>query len=84
MMTCRELAELLLDFVSGELPPENCERVDSHLRRCASCIALVETYRLTITLTRRLPCSSLPEHLEARLRSAVAARINEERPNPSA
>ncbi len=31
MMTCRELAELLIDFVSGELAPEHQERVEQHL-----------------------------------------------------
>ena len=34
MMTCRQLVELLIDFVSGDLPAEYCEHIQQHLNRC--------------------------------------------------
>jgi anti-sigma factor RsiW len=72
MMTCRELTELLLDFVSGELPKDKMEHIQAHLNVCPPCLAIMNTYRLTIQLTRRLPCSPLPPPCEQRLRAAVA------------
>jgi anti-sigma factor RsiW len=72
MMTCRELAELLIDFVAGELPPEHHERVRQHLDRCPPCVTFVETYQITIRLTRQLPRHPLPPELERRLREALA------------
>jgi anti-sigma factor RsiW len=71
MMNCRELAELLIDFVSGDLPEEQRARIEQHLGRCPPCVTYLETYRLTIRLTRRLPCSPLPPELEHRLRMVV-------------
>lgn len=71
MMTCRELVELLIDFVSGELPPEALERVQQHLRMCPPCVAYLKSYQLTIQLTRRLPVAPLPPELTERLRQAL-------------
>jgi anti-sigma factor RsiW len=72
MMTCRELAELLIDYVSGALPAEHRERLDHHLLLCPPCVTYVQTYELTIKLTRRLPDKPLPPQLEAKLRQALA------------
>jgi anti-sigma factor RsiW len=77
MITCRELIELLLDFVSGDLPPERIEHVHAHLRDCPPCVAILNTYRLTIQLTRQLPCNPLPPPCEQRLRAAVAQQWNQ-------
>lgn len=70
-MTCRELAELLIDYVSGELPPEHHAHLQKHLDFCPPCVTYLETYRITIRLTRRLPCTPLPAELERRLRAAL-------------
>jgi len=67
MMTCRELANLLIDYVSGDLPPEHRERLDRHLSLCPPCVAYVKTYHLTITLTRHLPDEPLPPQLVNKL-----------------
>ena len=70
-MTCRELVELLIDFVSDELPAEHRQRVEQHLRRCPPCVAYLDSYQVTIRLTKQLPCEPLPPELEARLRAAL-------------
>ena len=72
MMTCRELIEVLFEFESGELPEEHRERVAQHLCQCSSCVAFVESYRLTIQLPRRLPRPKMPEELEERLQAILA------------
>ncbi len=77
-MNCRELAELLIDFVSGELPPEHSGHVHEHLKCCPPCVAYLETYQITIRLTRRLPCAPLPAALEQRLRAALDAIVREQ------
>jgi len=77
-MTCRELAELLIDFVSGELAPEYRAHLEEHLRLCPPCVTYMETYRITIQLTRRLPCVPPPPELVRRLRQAVEAIAREQ------
>ena len=61
MITCRELVELLIDFVSDELPEGHRARVEQHLAHCPPCVAYLESYQLTIKMTRRLPATPLPE-----------------------
>jgi anti-sigma factor RsiW len=70
-MNCRQLAELLIDYVAGELPPEHCEHVRQHLHCCPPCLVFLETYQVTIRLTRQLPPAPLPQQLVERLRAAL-------------
>ncbi len=77
-MRCRDLVELLIDYVSGELSAEHAALVQEHLEKCPPCVAYLESYRSTIRLTRRLPCTSLPPQLEQRLKAALASiRLNQ-------
>jgi anti-sigma factor RsiW len=72
MITCRELAALLVEFASpDQVPAEHRERVEQHLFRCPSCVAYVESYHLTIRLARQLPRAPLPSHLAQRLRALL-------------
>jgi anti-sigma factor RsiW len=71
MMTCRELVEHLLDFVAEELSPEHRERICEHLCKCPPCGALVQTYQITIRLSRQLPRRPLPTRLQEKLREVL-------------
>ncbi len=71
MINCRELAELLLDFVTGELPADRHEHIEHHLVVCPPCMYLLESYRHTISLSRQLTSAPLPPPCEQRLRAAV-------------
>lgn len=68
---CRRLGELLCDFVSGELDAALVVKLEAHIRRCPPCGHQVATYRLTVTMARRLPPKPVPPALMARLRDAV-------------
>jgi anti-sigma factor RsiW len=69
---CSQLADMLFDFVSGELPADRREQLEAHLEACLPCVTHVRTYQVTITLTRKLTCPALPPEVEQRLRAAVA------------
>jgi anti-sigma factor RsiW len=70
-MTCRECAELLLEFLDGELSADAALRIQRHLEACPPCVTFVETYRITVTLTRQLPCAELPPDVAQRLWKAM-------------
>lgn len=36
-LTCQDVFERLNDFLDRELSPEDCDRVEEHLARCADC-----------------------------------------------
>jgi anti-sigma factor RsiW len=82
-MTCRQLIELLIDFVSDELPQEHRALVEQHLRRCPPCETYLKTYEMTIKLTRQLPCQPLPPQLVERLRAALHDIKKEQNPEGS-
>lgn len=51
-MTCRAVADLLLDYVAGELSPEMLASFEAHLHRCPNCVQYLRLYRATIALSR--------------------------------
>jgi hypothetical protein len=71
MMTCRELVELLHDFLAQELPQDACEQVRQHLECCCHCGTFYQTYQITIRITRRLPPVAMPEGLLDKLREMM-------------
>ena len=52
-LTCRELVELVTDYLEGALPAGERERFDAHIAACEGCDAYVEQVRRTIELTGR-------------------------------
>ena len=81
---CCQLAELLVDFINGELPEDRRGLLEEHLRACPPCLIYVETYRLTITITRKLPPRPIPLQLEKRLLEALKRECGEGEPGASA
>ncbi len=72
--SCQHAIDLLLDYVSGELSGEHRAELELHLQQCACCHTYLETYRLTISMTRQLPQEApLPPEFEARLLEMVRA-----------
>lgn len=69
MITCRELVDLLSDFVAEELPSTQRESVEYHLRLCSSCAAYLESYRVTTQIVRQLPRLPLPTRVAQQLRA---------------
>jgi anti-sigma factor RsiW len=72
-MNCKELAERLLDFVGGELSPEEDVLIRAHLEICCHCVHFTESYRLIVTLTRRLPPATMSAETAERLLAALRA-----------
>ena len=53
-MTCREVLELLTEYLEGALPAAARARVAAHLDDCDPCDRFLEQLRLTIGLTATL------------------------------
>jgi anti-sigma factor RsiW len=52
-MTCRELADFIADYLSGEIPAETRRQFDHHLSRCPNCVNYLAAYKATVELGRR-------------------------------
>ena len=57
--TCRELVELVTDYLEGATPPAVTGRVEAHLLRCPDCPAYVEQMRRTVRALGALPRDSI-------------------------
>lgn len=52
-MTCRELADFIGDYVSGELPATVRVPFEEHLRLCANCRRYIAGYQAAVELGKR-------------------------------
>ena len=69
-MTCRDIIEFLIDYVSEELPANERAIFDKHLAECPPCADYLNTYMHTMTLEQVCLCpesaavpAENPEHL---------------------
>lgn len=76
---CREVTDLLLDYMTGELDPETVSAFDDHLRLCPDCVAFLNTYKKTVQVTRSLRYESIPTELEGRVRRFLRDRTQKGR-----
>jgi anti-sigma factor RsiW len=53
-LSCREVVEILGDYLEGAMPPEDRVRLEQHLADCDGCAAYLEQLRVTIRLGGRL------------------------------
>jgi predicted anti-sigma-YlaC factor YlaD len=58
-MTCKELVELVTDYLEGTLPDEVRLRLENHLLECDGCTNYLDQMRQTIQLTGQLSEASL-------------------------
>jgi predicted anti-sigma-YlaC factor YlaD len=58
-MTCKELVELVTDYLEGTLAEDARLRMEDHLSRCDGCTNYLEQMRQTIRLTGRVREESL-------------------------
>jgi predicted anti-sigma-YlaC factor YlaD len=49
-ISCRELVELVTDYLDGVLDPSVVQRLDEHLKLCPPCVEYVEQMRTTARL----------------------------------
>jgi anti-sigma factor RsiW len=68
-LSCREVVELVTDWLEGALPAAEQARVELHLAVCEGCVTYVEQMRATVRIAGRLA----EEELEPALRDELVA-----------
>jgi anti-sigma factor RsiW len=53
-ITCRELVELVTDYLEGCLPSEQRLRFEEHIAFCSPCVRYLDQMRETVALTGTL------------------------------
>ena len=69
-LSCREVVELVTDYLEGALSPDERARFEEHVARCGGCTVYVEQIRATIELLGRVPEGTLSAEAEQELLEA--------------
>lgn len=78
MMSCREMTEFLMDYLSGELDAPTRSRFEEHISQCPPCVVYLKTYEEAVRMGREAmtdPCEDIPPEL-------VQAILNAMKPKP--
>ena len=51
---CNVFVEIVTEYLEGALPAHEVARIDAHLALCSGCVSVVEQFRVTILLARRI------------------------------
>jgi anti-sigma factor RsiW len=73
-MSCRELVELVTDYLEGGLSHDERSRLEEHLRECRYCVEYVEQMRQTIEALGGLGEESLAPGTRRELLEAFRVR----------
>ena len=73
-MRCKEIIDLLGEYLDGDLDSETAKALEAHLSDCRPCVSFVNTYRGTITASRKLLEEEIPPELISRLREFLNQR----------
>jgi anti-sigma factor RsiW len=72
-LSCREVVEILGDYLEGAMTPEDRLRLEEHLADCDGCAAYLEQLRDTIRLSGRLSPEAVSPEAMAPLLEAFRA-----------
>jgi RNA polymerase sigma-70 factor (ECF subfamily) len=74
--TCKEVFELLSEYLNLELQPETCREIERHLEGCSPCVEFLESLRKTVALCRGYEPATKPSVIteEARAELGTAWR----------
>jgi anti-sigma factor RsiW len=73
-IACRELVELLTEYLDGVLPPDEKAAVDAHLDGCDACRIYLDQMRATIATLGSVPVETLSDAACDTLLAAFAER----------
>ena len=69
-LSCRELVELVTEYLEGTLTSRDSARFETHLASCEGCIAYLEQMRLTLRAVGHLRHEPIPAETHERLLDA--------------
>jgi anti-sigma factor (TIGR02949 family) len=75
MFTCKDSASVLLEFLDGEMTPEEEQKLQEHLSACPPCVDFLRTYQSTPSLCKRALSKKMPTELSGKLTEFLRARI---------
>jgi anti-sigma factor RsiW len=73
-LSCQEIVDYCLDFLSGSLPETERQLFSAHLRNCTECMRFFETYRKTPEISRAALKLRMPDRVRVAVRDFLRER----------
>jgi anti-sigma factor RsiW len=73
-LTCVSGADLLMDYLEGQVTADVREAIDAHVAECPKCVAFLESYQTTPRILRDATAVALPDNVARSLEAALRAR----------
>ncbi len=70
MYACREVVELVFEYLEGAMTSEQMTRFELHLNLCDGCSSFVEQVRTTVGMAGRLSEDQIPDEMKTKLLAA--------------
>ncbi len=65
--TCKQMTDLVFDYVNDKLSPNAKRDFQQHLQICPDCVNFLNTYKKTVSVSR----SVRPEEIPPRVRNSI-------------
>ncbi len=76
-MKCKDLLNLLNDYIDGTVDPKICAEFEQHLSGCNPCQVVVDTIKKTITVYKECKPYKLPVEFREKLHRALREKWKE-------
>ena len=73
--SCKDVVDLLSDYIDGECPTEDRALIEGHLADCPECITFVNTFRKSISMAKNLTYPDIPDDLRTRLHRVLDEKV---------
>ncbi len=80
MDSCKDIVELLSDYLDGDLPPDRQREFETHMRGCPPCVEFLDSMRETKSLAGSVLCDDIPEPVRRALRSFLDREVRGRKP----
>lgn len=80
--TCKQIADLVLNYVNDTLAAQVKRDFDQHLRICPDCVAFLNTYRKTVAVINSVKVEDLPEKVRRNILDFLHGRARRRPTSP--
>jgi hypothetical protein len=73
--TCREITDLILEYLNDTLSPSVKRDFERHLRICPDCVNFLNTYKKTVAASASLRPEAMPAKVRENILEFLRSRI---------
>jgi hypothetical protein len=73
--TCKQMTDLVFDYLSDKLSPNVKRDFQQHLQICPDCVNFLNTYKKTVSVTRSIRPEEIPPRVRNNILNFLRSRV---------